>query len=356
VSRVPDRSHLSIGEVLSLLREEFPDVTISKIRFLESQGLVDPERTPSGYRKFYEHDVERLRWILRQQRENFLPLKIIRGRLTEQGEDGEPGDDGEAEAESVERAEAEQPVRPPVEAEGLRLRTEAVAGLAPAGPGRADRRGSELAAAYAAPAEARVLGRVIGGEDAAATTSASATAAKDAEDAGPVGRPAATARLSSRAEGGPKPIVTGAGPGREPAFRPGPAAQLALGEDSETYSAEELAHAAGGTLEIVSELQQFGLISPRVLVGGSPYFDQAALDVTRAASAFARHGVEARHLRAWRNAADREASLFEQVILPLLRQRNPDARQQAAATLAELAALGGDLRKALIDQALRQIR
>ena len=76
-----DRSHLSIGEVLSLLREEFPDVTISKIRFLESQGLVDPERTPSGYRKFYEHDVERLRWILRQQREHFLPLKVIKGRL-----------------------------------------------------------------------------------------------------------------------------------------------------------------------------------------------------------------------------------------------------------------------------------
>src|SRR5579862_3030625 len=81
-----ERSHLSIGEVLSLLRDEFPDVTISKIRFLESQGLVDPERTPSGYRKFYDHDVERLRWILRQQRENFLPLKVIRGRLTEGGD------------------------------------------------------------------------------------------------------------------------------------------------------------------------------------------------------------------------------------------------------------------------------
>ena len=63
-----DRSHLSIGEVLSLLQDEFPDVTISKIRFLESQGLLDPERTPSGYRKFYEADIERLRWILRQQR------------------------------------------------------------------------------------------------------------------------------------------------------------------------------------------------------------------------------------------------------------------------------------------------
>ena len=76
-----DRAFLSIGEVLSLLKDEFPDVTISKIRFLESQGLLDPERTPSGYRKFYEPDVERLRWILQQQRENFLPLKVIKGRL-----------------------------------------------------------------------------------------------------------------------------------------------------------------------------------------------------------------------------------------------------------------------------------
>src|SRR5579884_36022 len=75
------RTHLSIGEVLSLLREEFPDITISKIRFLESQGLLDPERTPSGYRKFYEPDVDRLRWILRQQKEHFLPLKVIKGRL-----------------------------------------------------------------------------------------------------------------------------------------------------------------------------------------------------------------------------------------------------------------------------------
>src|SRR5271157_2678879 len=82
-----ERSHLSIGEVLSLLRAEFPDVTISKIRFLESQGLVNPERSPSGYRKFYDHDVERLRWVLRQQREHFLPLKVIRDRLANGGED-----------------------------------------------------------------------------------------------------------------------------------------------------------------------------------------------------------------------------------------------------------------------------
>src|SRR5712672_4114209 len=78
-----ERPYLSIGEVLGLLLEEFEDITISKIRFLESQGLIDPERTPSGYRKFYPSDVERLRFILREQREHFLPLKVIKERLSE---------------------------------------------------------------------------------------------------------------------------------------------------------------------------------------------------------------------------------------------------------------------------------
>ena len=73
--------HHSIGDVLSELRDEFPDITISKIRFLESQGLIAPERTPSGYRKFYAADVARLRWILRQQKDHFLPLKVIKDRL-----------------------------------------------------------------------------------------------------------------------------------------------------------------------------------------------------------------------------------------------------------------------------------
>lgn len=76
-----EAGHLSIGEVLAELAEEFPDITISKIRFLESQGLIDPERTPSGYRKFYPADVERLRWILYQQKEHYLPLKVIKERL-----------------------------------------------------------------------------------------------------------------------------------------------------------------------------------------------------------------------------------------------------------------------------------
>jgi len=87
---------LSIGEVLALLHEEFDDITISKIRFLESQGLIEPERTPSGYRKFYADDIERLRWILRQQKDHYLPLKVIKDRLATEGPidliDGANGD------------------------------------------------------------------------------------------------------------------------------------------------------------------------------------------------------------------------------------------------------------------------
>src|SRR5712672_868425 len=86
------RTHSSIGDVLNQLRDEFPDITISKIRFLESQGLIDPERTPSGYRKFYGPDIDRLRWILHQQKENFLPLKVIKGRLEDAGPDALPID------------------------------------------------------------------------------------------------------------------------------------------------------------------------------------------------------------------------------------------------------------------------
>ncbi len=77
------RAHLSIGEVLALLADEHPDLTISKIRFLESQELIAPQRTPSGYRKFFDADIERLNWVLIQQRDNFLPLKEIKRRLAE---------------------------------------------------------------------------------------------------------------------------------------------------------------------------------------------------------------------------------------------------------------------------------
>ena len=115
------RSYLSIGDVLTLLRQEFPDVTISKIRFLESQGLVNPERTPSGYRKFYEHDVERLRWVLRQQREHFLPLKVIKDRLDDDRADQTTGrrpPSGRHAAASDEPVPVGRPTRPVATAAG----------------------------------------------------------------------------------------------------------------------------------------------------------------------------------------------------------------------------------------------
>src|SRR5918999_3577115 len=77
------RDYLSIGEVLDSVRAEFPDVSISKIRFLETEGLIQPQRTDSGYRMFYDEDVARLRFILQLQRDHFLPLKVIRERLAE---------------------------------------------------------------------------------------------------------------------------------------------------------------------------------------------------------------------------------------------------------------------------------
>lgn len=86
---MPEASELSIGEVINLLRDDFPDVSVSKIRFLESQGLIDPDRSGSGYRQFDNNDVARLRFILQQQRDHFLPLKVIKSKLTlwERGED-----------------------------------------------------------------------------------------------------------------------------------------------------------------------------------------------------------------------------------------------------------------------------
>ena len=109
---MPDGSRLSIGEVINLLRDDFPDVSVSKIRFLESQGLVEPDRSGSGYRQFDAADVSRLRFILQQQRDHFLPLKVIKSKLTlwERGEDvsgSEPGElhSLEATGEPLDRAE-----------------------------------------------------------------------------------------------------------------------------------------------------------------------------------------------------------------------------------------------------------
>jgi DNA-binding transcriptional MerR regulator len=269
---VADRAYLSIGEVLSLLKDEFPDITISKIRFLESQGLVDPERTPSGYRKFYETDVERLRWILRQQREHFLPLKVIKGRLTGEEEDDEPAVPAGGEAEP--QPELEVPAAPSPAALVAELIEEPTAAAAAAAPVR--------------------RGRSV---------------------------PTATSSLSAGASG-------------------------------VNLTAEELANASGLPPERVAELEKFGFFTGRP-VAGTVYYDEEALIVAGLAAGFLRFGIEARHLRAYKNAAERESALFEQVVTPLLKQRNPQARRQAVETLGELSEMGQRLRAAMVRQALK---
>jgi DNA-binding transcriptional MerR regulator len=274
-----DRSHLSIGEVLSLLQEEFPDVTISKIRFLESQGLLDPERTPSGYRKFYEDDIARLRWILIQQRENFLPLKVIKDRLDE-----------------ANRAGAAVPVDP-----------------APPPPAEPE----------VAPAPAAVA---VGGEAGAAGSEA----------------PEAAARSGGT---GPGALVVPAPRAATNPLDPGPSGI--------SLTLEELADAAGLQRAEVDDLLRFGLLQGRT-VGADTFYDGEALVVARTAAGFLRHGIEARHLRMYKMAAEREAGFYEQIVMPMLKQRNPDARRRAADTLGELAHLGDQLRNALLRTSLRE--
>jgi DNA-binding transcriptional MerR regulator len=338
---VVDRSHLSIGEVLSLLREEFPDVTISKIRFLESQGLVDPERTPSGYRKFYDHDVERLRWILRQQREHFLPLKVIKGRLSEAGDEGEGADfDLDAVIEVVpgeftsSSTAGDDPGPEPPRERGAGPERPVERGAGPERPverGAGPERPVERGAGPERPVERRA-----GPER---PVERGATAVEEATTV-------VAANVRSRAAAVADPELAAeapAAPGRD-----------GDGDDA-TYTLEELAGASELTAEAVLALQQYGLLAP-TSVAGQAYFDGDALAVARAAAGFARHGVEPRHLRAWRNAADREASLFEQVVMPLMKQRNPQARRQAATALEELSRSGGELHAALLRRALRDLR
>ena len=115
----------------------------------------------------------------------------------------------------------------------------------------------------------------------------------------------------------------------------------APGEDDR--SLEELVSEPGIDVETVRDLERFGLITPK-LVGSVAYYSQQAAVIAQLASAFARHGVEARHLRAYKGAAEREAGMVQQVIMPLIRQRNPEARQAAAQAVEELSHLGGELR------------
>jgi DNA-binding transcriptional MerR regulator len=222
----PLGDRLSIGAVLSRLREEFPDVTISKIRFLEAEGLVRPARTASGYRQFTSADVERLRFVLAAQRDRYLPLKVIR--------------------EQLDAADAE-PDRPRV------LRAVPADGLP--------------------------------------------TAADFAET--PIRR----------------------------------------------MTREELLETSGLDPVALAELEEYGLVRP----GPAGLYDTVSAQIAATAKALAAFGIEPRHLRGFRAAADREVGLVEQVVAPMRKDNRADE------AVRELAALSVGLHTLLVKAGLRGI-
>ncbi len=291
---------LSIGEVLELLRAEFPDVTISKILFLESQGLVTPERTPSGYRKFFDEDVARLRWVLRQQREHYLPLKVIRGRL-ESG--GRPREDEEQQLFPMAPI-ASSPVGP-VAPVGRRRGRSSPARLS-SGDDRVGSREVAESVGLASPSDVSLS---VGSGD--------GLPARGSGD----GSPQAGVDDGSRVPGS----VDIGGSANEGAYRDASDGS----SDPWIMAREELAEEAGVKTEVLSDLEAYGLISGE-RVGGVVSYREAALTIARLASELAGYGFDARHLAVFRHAAEREAGIVEQAVTPLLLQRNPEARARAA--------------------------
>ncbi len=237
---VPARAYLSIGEVLTKLRGDFSDITISKIRFLESEGLIEPQRTPSGYRKFTNVDLERLRYVLLAQRDQYLPLRVIKENLDALDRGLEPTPQGVA----VPRVNI---------------------GIA-----------------------------TIDGEIAPST----------------------------------------------------------FGEQSEMrLSREELISASGITDAQLVELESFGLVILR-----GRHYDSDALSIAKAVAEMAAFGIEARHLRSFKTAADREIGLIEQVITPFTRQKSSEAKARAQEVQREIASLSVRLHSSLVRSGLNRPR
>ncbi len=215
---------LHIGAVCNQLRDEFPDVSISKIRYLEDQGLIQPKRTRGGYRLFDDDVVDRLRTILRLQRDEFLPLRVIRQEL----------------------ASPE------------------------ANKGRRRRRAAGLA---------------------------------------------------------------------------GPEEELSAGEIQER---------SGATPQLVRELEEYGLLEGRGN-GGEKRYSAGDAEIAAVCAQLASYGIGPRNLRAFRTAADREASLLGQLVGPSLRTRNPERREAALDDLRALAELAQELSQLLSWRALRHL-
>ncbi|WP_310766487.1 transcriptional regulator FtsR [Mycobacterium sp. Z3061] len=236
----PALAGMSIGAVLDLLRPDFPDVTISKIRFLEAEGLVTPQRAASGYRRFTAYDCARLRFILTAQRDHYLPLKVIRAQL-----DALP--DGELPS---------------------------------------------------------------------------------------VGSPYGVPRLVTAADGaGSEAVSDSVAP---PRIR---------------LSREDLLERSGVDDQLLTALLKAGVIT----TGPAGFFDEHAVVILQCARALADYGVEPRHLRAFRSAADRQSDLIAQIAGPLVKADKAGARDRADDLAREVAALAITLHTSLIKSAVRDV-
>jgi DNA-binding transcriptional MerR regulator len=224
---------MSIGAVLQTLSAEFPEVTISKIRFLEAEGLVEPARSPSGYRKFRPEDVERLSYVLRMQRDHYLPLKVIREHLESYG----PG--------------APRPTAPP-----------------------------------------------------------------------------------------------------EPAHRPVEPEEAARVSSAVRTGRKELLGIVGVREEQLAEWEEYGLLG----AAEDGTYRQAEVSVAQLIARLGRHGMEARHLRAVKAAADRQLHLAEQIIAPLRRHPDQRTRERAESTADELADLSARLYEAFVESSAQATR
>jgi DNA-binding transcriptional MerR regulator len=236
------RARMNIGEVLELLRGDHPNISIPKIRFLEDKGLIKPERTPSGYRKFSHGDVERLRYVLRMQRDHYMPLKVIGEHL-----------------DAIDRGLEPPPIQDVV------------------------------------------------------------------------------------------PTVPTVKLGQDGL----PGADSFLARSDVRLSRKELLKIAEIDESTLEQLEQHGLIKARP---GTGHYDSDALLVARTAAELAEFGLEPRHLRAFKAAADREVGLVEQVTAPLRNGRDASAEARADEAAAEIAALSVRLHATLVKAGLRRSR
>jgi len=379
VSEAPSGDHQSIGEVLALLKEDFPDVTISKIRFLESQGLIHPERTASGYRKFYDADIEQLRWILRQQRDNFLPLKVIKKMLEEGTDRLDPGTspqptlwtqsaEGGAEGDDDQTSDPPPPPRTtssnPAETHGSEAAapgSESAAASSRRHPTAVERRPGTVGAVGAVGAAG--AGRSDGPNTTKSTADAEAKADMDTKatsgsDTSSTPEPAtgATSAPAKPRHETPADVVAAlqeapkAGGRRSTAAGRSSRARASAGTSTD-LTADELQAETGIGPELVAGLAQYGLIESWNR-GGEEVYGSEALEVARLAVRYAELGVEPRHLRMYKVSAEREAGFVEQLAVPFLKQRNPAARTQAVDLAGELTQMGADLHAALLRREL----